>query len=154
MDLSEENLTKQSSLSFVKKSLPHILVDEKPPVQSSFTGLPGRDIRRKSVAARKSSQNFSVTNSEELRDSISHLAPPHANEDRGSATPQTLSRLQAKVSSYSAFASVHKLNRADKRREVSFLQDLVRSFALLFLQCVRFILLGLSLHQSARSFIL
>lgn len=121
MDLSEENLTKQSSLSFVNKSLPHILVDEKPPVQSSFTGLPGRDIRRKSVAARKSSQNFSVTNSEELRDSISHLAPPHANEDRGSATPQTLSRLQAKVSSYSAFASVHKLNRADKRREVSFL---------------------------------
>lgn len=117
VDLSEENLTKQSSLSFVKKSLPHILVDEKPPVQSSFTGLPGRDIRRKSVAARKSSQNFSVTNSEELRDSISHLVPPHANEDRGSATPQTLSRLQAKVSSYSAFASVHKLNRADKRRE-------------------------------------
>lgn len=124
MDLSEENLTKQSSLSFVKKSLPHILVDEKPPVQSSFTGLPGRDIRRKSVAARKSSQNFSVTNSEELRDSISHLALPHANEDR-----QKYLRVQAKVSSYSAFASVHKLNRADKRREVSFLQDLVRSFA-------------------------
>lgn len=117
VDLSEENLTKQSSLSSVKKSLPHIVVDEKPSIQSSSTLQPGRDIRRKSVAVRKSSQNINVTNSEEFRDSIGHLAPPDASEDSGSATPQTLSRLQAKVSSYSVFAGVHKLNRADKRRE-------------------------------------
>lgn len=115
-------------------------MEEKAPVQSTFTGLSGRDIRRRSVAVRKASQNTSVTNAEELRDSVNRLAPIHANRDRGSATSQSLSRLQAKVSSYSAFASVHKSNRVEKRREVSFSKKLwsfflfVRSFVRSFVR--------------------
>lgn len=122
VELTEDNLSKQSSLSSVgnklsQKSLP-LIVEEKAPNSSTFPFTQGRDIRRKSVAVRKASQVSGVTNPEELRDSVNRLAPHHANERRSSATSQSFSRLQAKVSSFSAFTGVQKSNRAEKRREV------------------------------------
>ena len=70
------------------------------------------------MAARNASYNTSMINTEELRDSVSRLAPHHVNEERASASSQSLSRLQAKVSSFNALTGVHKSNRAEKRREV------------------------------------
>lgn len=70
------------------------------------------------MAVRKGSHNTSVINTEELRDSVNRLAPHHVNEERASASTQSLSRLQAKVSSFNAFTGVQKSNRAEKRREV------------------------------------
>lgn len=121
-ELSEENLSKQSSLYSVgnklsQKSLP-LIVEEKVPNSSSSLAPQGRDTRRKSVAARKASHNSVVTNTEELRDDMDRLAPHNANEERASATSTSLSHLQPKLSSFSAFASAHKSNRAGKRQEV------------------------------------
>ncbi|XP_020608681.1 protein FAM227B-like, partial [Orbicella faveolata] len=120
-ELSEENLSKQSSLYSVgnklsQKSIPQI-VEEKVPNSSSFLAPQGRDTRRKSIATRKASHNSAVTNTEELRDNVDRLAPYNANEEKASATSTSLSRLQPKLSSFSAFAGVQKSNRAEKRRE-------------------------------------
>lgn len=121
-ELSEENLSKQSSLYSVgnklsQKSIPQI-VEEKVPNSSSFLAPQGRDTRRKSIATRKASHNSAVTNTEELRDNVDRLAPYNANEEKASATSTSLSRLQPKLSSFSAFAGVQKSNRPEKRREV------------------------------------
>lgn len=121
-ELSEENLSKQSSLYSVgnklsQKSLP-LIVEEKVPNSSSFLVPQGRETRRKSLAARNASHKSVVTNTEELRDDMDRLAPHNANEERESATSTSLSRLQPKLSSFSAFASAHKSNRAGKRQEV------------------------------------
>lgn len=59
-----------------------------------------------------------MTNTEELRDNVDRLAPYNANEEKASATSTSLSRLQPKLSSFSAFAGVQKSNRPEKRREV------------------------------------
>lgn len=119
-ELSEENLSKQSSLYSVgnklsQKSLP-LIVEEKVP--NSSIAPQGRDTRRKSIAVRKASHNSVVTNTEELRDNVDRLAPYNANEERASVTSTSLSHLQAKVSSFSAFTGVQKSNRVEKRREV------------------------------------
>ncbi|KAL9956226.1 hypothetical protein ACROYT_G037674 [Oculina patagonica] len=120
-ELSEENLSKQSSLSSVGNKLSHkslpLIIEEKAPNNGSFQASQGRDARRKSMAVRKGSHNTSVINTEELRDSVNRLAPHHVNEERASASSQSLSRLQAKVSSFNAFTGVQKSNRAEKRRE-------------------------------------
>ena len=132
MELSEDNLSKQSSLSTVgnklsQKALP-LIIEEKAPNYGGFLAPQGRDTRRKSIAARKPSHNTSVINTEELRDSVTRLAPPHVNEERSSASSQSLSRLQAKVSSFNAFAGVQKSNRAEKRREVCNKHERVECF--------------------------
>lgn len=121
-ELSEENLSKQSSLYSVgnklsQKSLP-LIVEEKVPNSSSFLAPQGRDTRKKSIAVRKASHNSVVTNTEELRDNVDRLAPYNVNEERASVTSTSLSHLQAKVSSFSAFTGVQKSNRVEKRREV------------------------------------
>lgn len=121
-ELSEENLSKQSSVYSVgnklsQKSIP-LIVEEKVPNSSSFLSPRGRDTRRKSIATRRASHNSVVTNTEELRDNVAdRLAPSNANE-RASSTSTSLSRLQPKLSSFSAFAGVQKSNRTEKRREV------------------------------------
>ena len=120
--LSEENLSKQSSLysggnKLSQKSLP-LIIEEKVPNSSSFLTPQGRDTRRKSIAARRASHNSVVTNTEELRDNMDRLAPYNSNEERASVTSTSLSRLQPKLSSFSAFAGVQKSNRAEKRKEV------------------------------------
>lgn len=123
-ELSEEDLSKQSSLSSVGNKLSHkslpLIVEEKAPNCGSFVALQGRDTRRKSMAVRKASNSTGVINTEELRDSVNRLAPHHVNEEKASASSQSLSRLQAKVSSFNAFTGVQKSNRAEQRREVCF----------------------------------
>ena len=124
VELSEENLSKQSSLYSVGNKLSHkslpLIVEQKVPNSSSFLAPQGRDTRRKSIAARKASPNSVVTNTEELPDNVDRLTPYmyNANEERASATSTSLSRLQPKLSSFSAFAGVQKSNRAEKLREV------------------------------------
>ena len=59
-----------------------------------------------------------MTSTEELRDNVDRLAPYNAKEERASAASTSLSRLQPKLSSFSAFAGVQKSNRAEKSREV------------------------------------
>jgi len=120
-ELSEENLSKQSSLSSVgykisQKSLP-LIVEEKAASSSAFPNPQGRDLRRKSMAVRKGSQTNCVTNTEEVRDSVNRLAVTNAKDEKESSTSPSLNRFQAKVSSFAAFTSVHKSNRAEKRRE-------------------------------------
>lgn len=119
-ELREENLSKQSSVYSVgnklrQKSIP-LIVEEKVPNSNSFLSPQGRDTRRKSIATRRASHNNVVTNTEELRDNVDRLAPYNGIE-RASATSTSLSRLQPKLSSFSAFAGVQKSNRTEKRRE-------------------------------------
>lgn len=78
----------------------------------------GRDLRRKSMAVRNASHTGYVTNTEETRDSINRLAVFNVKDEKESSTAPSLNRLQAKVSSFNAFAGVRTSNRAEKRREV------------------------------------
>lgn len=121
-ELSEENLSKQSSLASVgrklsQKSLP-LIIEEKAANSGVFPVPQGRDIRRKSMAVRKASQISCVTN-EEARDSGNRLAVAHMEEKESlSSRSHSFNRLQAKVSSFAAFTGVHNANRAEKRREL------------------------------------
>ena len=72
------------------------------------------------MAVRKGSQTNCVTNTEEVRDSVNRLAVTNAKDEKESSTSPSLNRFQAKVSSFAAFTSVHKSNRAEKRREVRY----------------------------------
>ena len=81
----------------------------------------GRDIRRKSIAVKKGSHIGNVTNNEESCNTVNRLTVCHANEEKESSASRSpsLNRLQAKVSSFTAFTGVHKANQAEKRREVN-----------------------------------
>ena len=83
--------------------------------------LQGRDVRRKSIAVKKGSHIGNVTNNEQSCDTVNRLTVCHANEEKESSASRSpsLNRLQAKVSSFTAFTGVHKANQAEKRREVN-----------------------------------
>ena len=78
-------------------------------------------MRRKSIAVKKGSHIGNVTNNEESCDTVNRLTVCHANEEKESSASRSpsLNRLQAKVSSFTAFTGVHKANQAEKRREVN-----------------------------------
>lgn len=123
VEISEENVSNQTSLSSVgyklsQKSLP-LIVEEKATATSLSSLAQGRDIRRKSIAVKKGSHIGNVTNNEESCDTVNRLTVCHANEEKESSASRSpsLNRLQAKVSSFTAFTGVHKANQAEKRRE-------------------------------------
>ena len=70
------------------------------------------------MAVRNASHTGCVTINEEARDSINRLAVCNVKDEKEGSTTPSLNRLQAKVSSFAAFAGAHKSNRAEKRREV------------------------------------